>query len=93
MLEITVGEAVLATIEFLGENGQPLAATGVRALARSPGGQVRELTVEPDGAGTGRFKSSFVADEVGVWRSYAECAGPTPSVTPPRYARAVPKPF
>lgn len=92
MLVVFVGEAVLARAGFLGADGQPVAATGVAMKARSPGGAVSALAHEPDGA-TGRFRASVTATEPGTWQVYGECSGPSPSVTPAKFFRAVAKPF
>lgn len=88
----TVGEAVLARLLFKGADGQPMDATGVEIKALSPSGATVAGTPEPDGA-TGRWRARFTASEAGTWRVFGECAGPERAVTPPRFFRAIARPF
>lgn len=92
MLVRTVGEEVVVTATFRDAANQPMAVTGVAIKARAPGGAVTSGTVQA-GSGTGQYLAEFALTEAGSWRAYAECSGPSPSVTPTVLFRAVAKSF
>jgi hypothetical protein len=83
--KLTLGKELEIYLRARNERLEPLIADEVPITAKAPSGDLREVLLQPQGQGTGRYTINFRPDELGRWELMV---GSSDDATPGEAAKA-----